>query len=111
MKMLANKTVFITGGLSGIGKACALAAAKEGANIAIAYRKSATAAKAMEEMQQQNASAIFIECDVAEFAQVQVAIETVVSRFGALDVALNSAGIGGEPNKLGDMTESPPGAT
>ena len=36
MKKLENKTVFITGGLSGIGKACAMAAAKEGANIAVA---------------------------------------------------------------------------
>ena len=35
MKKLENKVVFVTGGLSGIGKACAIAAAKEGANIAI----------------------------------------------------------------------------
>ena len=105
MKKLENKTVFITGGLSGIGKACALAAAKEGANVAIAYRKSATADKAIEEMKKQNAKAIFIECDVAVFVQVQAAVEKVVSVFGALDVALNSAGIGGDPNKIGDMTE------
>lgn len=105
MKKLENKTVFITGGLSGIGKACALAAAKEGANVAIAYRKSATADKAIEEMKKKNAKAVFIECDVAVFVQVQAAVEKVVSVFGALDVALNSAGIGGEPNKIGDMTE------
>ncbi len=40
MKKLENKTVFITGGISGIGKAYAIAAAKEGANIAIADMKS-----------------------------------------------------------------------
>lgn len=105
MNKLKNKTVFITGGLSGIGKACALAAAKEGANVAIAYRKSATADKAMEEMKKQNAKAVFIECDVSVFSQVQAAIEKTISTFGTLDVALNSAGIGGEPNKTGDMTE------
>ncbi len=105
MKKLENKTVFITGGLSGIGRACALAAAKEGANTAIAYRKSATADKAIAEMKMQNAKTLFIECDVAVFVQVQAAVEKVVSTFGALDVALNSAGIGGEPNKIGDMTE------
>lgn len=105
MKKLENKTVFITGGLSGIGRACALAAAKEGANIAIVYRKSATADKTIEEMKKQNDKILFIECDVSVFLQVQAAIEKVVSTFGALDVALNSAGIGGEPNKIGDMTE------
>ena len=40
MKKLENKTIFITGGLSGIGKACAIAAAKEGGNITIADLKS-----------------------------------------------------------------------
>ena len=105
MKKLENKTVFITGGLSGIGKACAIAAAKEGANIAVADMKSATADKAMEEIIKENSKAIFIECDVSVFAQVQAAIEKVISAFGTLDIALNNAGIGGEPNKVGDMTE------
>ena len=105
MKKLENKTVFITGGLSGIGKACAIAAAKEGANVAIADLKSAMDDKAMQEIKAASPKAIFIECDVAVFAQVQTAIEKVVSTFGALDVALNNAGIGGEPNKIGDMTE------
>ena len=105
MKKLENKTVFITGGLSGIGKACAMAAAKEGANIVVADMKSANTDKAMQEIQKENAKAIFVECDVSVFAQVQAAIEKVVSTFGTLDVALNNAGIGGEANKVGDMTE------
>jgi len=105
MKKLENKTVFITGGLSGIGKACAIAAAKQGANIAIADMKSATTEKAMEEIKKENSKAIFIECDVSVFVQVQAAVEKVVSTFGALDVALNNAGIAGEANKIGDMTE------
>ena len=105
MKKLENKTVFITGGLSGIGKACAIAAAKQGANIVIVDRKSASTDKAMEEIKKENSKAIFIECDVSVFAQVQAAVEKVVSTFGGLDVALNNAGIGGESNKIGDMTE------
>jgi NAD(P)-dependent dehydrogenase (short-subunit alcohol dehydrogenase family) len=105
MKKLENKTVFITGGLSGIGKACAIAAAKEGANIAIADIKSATTDKVMEEIKKENPKAIFIECDVSVFMQVQTAIQKAVSTFGTLDVALNNAGIGGESNKVGDMTE------
>jgi len=105
MKKLENKTVFITGGLSGIGKACAIAAAKEGANVAVVDFKSANGDKAFLEIKKENSKAIFIECDVSVFAEVQMAIQKVVSTFGKLDVALNNAGIGGESNKVGDMTE------
>lgn len=106
MKKLENKTVFITGGLSGIGKACAIAAAKEGANVAVADIESGHTEAVMAEIRKENAKAIFTPCDVSDFAQVQSAVEKVVSTFGTLDVALNNAGIGGEPHKVGDMTES-----
>jgi len=105
MKKLENKTVFITGGLSGIGKACAIAAAKEGANIAIADLKSDTADESMEEIKKENPKAIFLECDVSAFAQVEAVIQKVISTFGTLDVALNNAGIGGKSYKVGDMPE------
>ena len=106
MKKLENKTVFITGGISGLGKACAIAAAKEGANVAIADLKSATNSLAMEDVIKYNPKAIFIECDVSVFAQVQETIQRVVGVFGTLDIALNNAGIGGESNRVGDMTEA-----
>ncbi|MDR3705709.1 MAG: SDR family oxidoreductase [Paludibacteraceae bacterium] len=105
MKNLQNKTVFITGGLSGIGKACAIAAAKEGANLAIADRETATNIATMDELKELQPNAIFIECNVVVFAQVKAAIEKTVSTFGTLDVALNNAGIGGKPSKIGDMEE------
>jgi len=105
MNKLENKTVFITGGSSGIGLACAIAAAKEGANIAMADFKSANSDKAILEIKKENPKAIFIECDVSVFGQVQAAIQKVVTTFGSLDVALNNAGIGGEANKVGDMSE------
>lgn len=104
MKKLENKTVFITGGISGIGKACAIAAAKEGANIAIADMKSDAVLEAMNEIKKENSTAIFIECDVSDFEQVKIAIEKVISTFGTVDIALNNAGIGGEANKVGDLT-------
>lgn len=105
MKKLENKTVFITGGLSGIGLACAIAAIKEGANVTVADLRSSNSDKAILEIKKENPNAIFIECDISVFAQVQKAIQKVVSTFGTLDVALNNAGIGGESNKVGDMTE------
>ncbi|MCC6371871.1 MAG: SDR family oxidoreductase [Bacteroidia bacterium] len=105
MKKLENKTVFITGGLSGIGKACAIAAAKEGANIVIADMQSKENETAMAEIKSINAKAIFTECDVSVFTHMQVAIQKTVDAFGSLDVALNNAGIGGEAHKIGDMSE------
>jgi len=104
MKKLENKTVFITGGLSGIGKACAIAAAKEGGNIVIADRNTAKTDMVMEEIRMENESALFIACDVSNFAEVGAAIKTVIGRYGSLDVALNNAGISGEPSKIGDMS-------
>lgn len=105
MKKLENKTVLITGGLSGIGKACAIAAAREGANIAIADLESPDVTETMEAIRREKTTALFIECNVAEFTAVQLMIQKVVDTFGSLDVALNNAGIGGEPLKTGDMTE------
>jgi len=105
MKKLENKTVFITGGLSGIGKACALEAAKEGANIAVADLKSDAVDSSMAEIKKLNPKAIYIECDVSNFQQVGLAIQKVISTFTTLDVALNNAGIGGKPAKVGEMTD------
>jgi NAD(P)-dependent dehydrogenase (short-subunit alcohol dehydrogenase family) len=106
MKKLESKTVFITGGLSGIGLACAFAAAKEGANVAVADIKTPECDKTMLEIRKENPKAIFIECDVSVFQQTQAAIQKVVETFGTLDIALNNAGIGGEANKTGDMSEA-----
>jgi NAD(P)-dependent dehydrogenase (short-subunit alcohol dehydrogenase family) len=105
MKKLENKTVFVTGGLSGIGKACAVAAAVEGANVVVADIKSVDFDIAMKEIKAENEKAIFVECDVASMEQVASAIATAVATFGSVDVALNDAGIAGEPYRVGDITE------
>ncbi|HTJ48238.1 MAG TPA: SDR family oxidoreductase [Cyclobacteriaceae bacterium] len=105
MKKLQDKTVFITGGLSGIGKACALAAASEGANVAIADLPSDKMSSVIHEIQQHNSKAIFIECDVSKFEQVERAVLQTTKIFSSLDVALNNAGIGGEANRVGDMSQ------
>jgi len=105
MERLENKTVFITGGISGIGKACAFAAAEEGANVVIADLKSDTAGSTMKELKLINSKAVFIECDVSVYKQVESAIQHTADIFKSVDVALNNAGIGGEANKVGDLSE------
>jgi NAD(P)-dependent dehydrogenase (short-subunit alcohol dehydrogenase family) len=105
MGRLVGKTVFITGGLSGIGKACAMSAAQEGANIAIVDLNAEHAFEVMEELRKINNKAMFIECDVSDHSETKAAIEKTIETFSSLDVALNNAGIGGEANRVGDLTK------
>jgi NAD(P)-dependent dehydrogenase (short-subunit alcohol dehydrogenase family) len=106
MKRLENKVVFITGGLSGIGKACAIAAIQEGARVAIVDIKSPSNESAKEAMRNVSSDVMFIDCDVSSFEEVSQAVGQVVKKWGSLDVALNNAGIGGTPNKVGAMSNN-----
>ena len=104
-RKLEDKTVFITGGLSGIGKACALLAANEGANIVVADLVGNNAEAEFSEILSINTKAILINCDVSNFKQVGDAITKSLSIFGSLDIALNNAGIGGDAFMIGEMSE------
>jgi NAD(P)-dependent dehydrogenase (short-subunit alcohol dehydrogenase family) len=105
MKKLENKTVLITGGLSGIGKACAVQAATEGANVVVVDIKSVAYDAAMTEIQAENKNAIFIDCDVTAAGQVESAVKKTIERFGSLDIALNNAGMSGGTEKISQLTE------
>lgn len=105
MNQLLNKTVFITGALSGIGKECAMLAAKEGANVVLADIESDNAGKVLDEVRVLNSNAVFVPCDVSNFNQVHEAVTLTVKTFGTLDVALNNAGIVGVASSIGDMKE------
>lgn len=93
-----NKTVFITGGSRGIGKAIALRLAKEGANIAIAAKSieenpklGGTIFTAAKEIEKAGAKALPIQCDIRFEDQVQLAVETTVHAFGGIDILINNA--------------------
>lgn len=105
MKKLDKKVVFITGGLSGIGLACAIAAGREGAMVAVADLEKDGNDTIMDEIRKTCKEAIFIACDVSDFSAVKNAVDQVINVFGRIDVALNNAGIGGHAAKMGDMTE------
>jgi len=93
-----NRTVFITGGSRGIGKAIALRLAKEGANIVIAAKSieenpklGGTIFSAAEEVEAAGGKALPVQCDIRFEAQVQRAVETAVNTFGGIDILVNNA--------------------
>ncbi|MEB0250182.1 SDR family NAD(P)-dependent oxidoreductase, partial [Mucilaginibacter sp. 5B2] len=101
-----NKVVFITGGNSGIGQACAFEAAREGARVVIADLASADHEGTINELKLLGADCFFVPIDVSEVESVKNAIMTTVAEFGRLDVALNNAGIGGPYGGIHDMDEA-----
>jgi len=98
MSDLKGKTLFITGASRGIGKAIALRAARDGANIAIAAKTSTphpklqgTIHSAAEEIEKAGGKALPLMVDVRDEAQIAAAVEETVKRFGGLDILVNNA--------------------
>jgi 3-hydroxybutyrate dehydrogenase len=91
---LANRLAFITGGGRGIGRAIALAFAREGANVCLAARTRSEIEKVAEEVRAQGVKAVSVECDVAKYGDVERAFEFSAKQFGrAPDILVNNAGI------------------
>ncbi len=92
----SGKTAFITGGASGIGRACALAFAEAGANVVVADIAVADAAAYEAEMVAAGApAAVFTVADVRDETAVEAAVALAAGRFGRIDFALNNAGVEG----------------
>jgi NAD(P)-dependent dehydrogenase (short-subunit alcohol dehydrogenase family) len=90
---LSGKKALVTGGAVGIGRACAVALAEAGADVAIADVDTRTAAKTAAEIEALGRDSLCVECDVTSKQQVQAAVARVVERFGRLDIGVNNAGI------------------
>jgi NAD(P)-dependent dehydrogenase (short-subunit alcohol dehydrogenase family) len=99
---MSNPVVLITGGLTGIGRAAALAFAKDGAKVVVSGRREAEGQALASELLATGAEAEFIRADVRFEDDVRNLVDSTVARFGRLDVAVNSAGTEG---KLGPLTE------
>jgi NAD(P)-dependent dehydrogenase (short-subunit alcohol dehydrogenase family) len=99
--------VLITGGLTGIGRAVAIAFAREGAIVVVAGRREEAGAELVKELRAFGPEAEFIKADVRKEEDVCAMVERTVARFGRLDVAVNNAGTEGA---LGPVTEQTPAA-
>ena len=101
---MSNSVVLITGALTGIGRAAALAFARQGARLVVSGRHENAGADLVAELRAIGAEAEFIRADVRHEDEVQSLVERTVARFGRLDVAVNNAGTEGKP---GPVTEQP----
>jgi NAD(P)-dependent dehydrogenase (short-subunit alcohol dehydrogenase family) len=97
--ILAGRSALVTGGASGIGRATALAMAREGARVAVSDRTEESAASTVALINQAGGQAIAIGADVASEADVQAMVARTVAAFGRLDCAFNNAGI--SPRNVG----------
>ena len=101
---MATPVILITGALTGIGRATALAFAKEGATVVASGRREAEG-KALEvKLRSLGSEAAFILADVRHEDDVRNLVEQTVGRFGRLDVAVNNAGTEGKPGPLTEQT-------
>ncbi len=93
MTRLSGKVALITGGGTGIGRAIAVAFAREGANVALAGRRLEKLKEVAGEVKKQGAGAKAIKCDVTRARDAERAVRETAKQFGKLDVLVNNAGI------------------
>src|SRR5438309_7669956 len=92
--------VLITGALTGIGRATALAFANEGARVVVSGRRDDEGQKLVAELRKLGAEAEFLRSDVRHEEEVRSLVDKTVARFGRLDVAINTAGTEGKPGPV-----------
>jgi NAD(P)-dependent dehydrogenase (short-subunit alcohol dehydrogenase family) len=90
---LKGKIAVVTGSSSGLGKDAATAYAKEGANVCLLARRAEKIGELAKEIEGLGVKAIAVKCDVTDEEEVKAAVETIVNKFGRIDILLNNAGI------------------
>jgi NAD(P)-dependent dehydrogenase (short-subunit alcohol dehydrogenase family) len=108
---MSDPVVLITGALTGIGRATAIAFAKEGARLVVAGRHEDAGRQLAAELRGLGADAAFIKADVQHDDEVRDLVDQTVARFGRLDAAVNSAGTEGHPGPVTEQTADSYAAT
>src|SRR4029450_5804739 len=96
--------VLITGALTGMGRAAAVAFANKGAKVVVAGRRDEAGKALPRELDSLGAEAEFINADVRREDDVRALVDKTVARFGRLDVAVNNAGTEGQGGPIADQT-------
>ncbi len=101
---MSTQVVLITGALTGIGRAAAVAFAKNGDKVVVSGRRDEAGAELAKELRSYGAEAEFINADVRKEDDLRNLVDKTVARFGRLDVAVNNAATEGSVGPLTDQT-------
>jgi ketoreductase len=93
--LLENKVAIVTGGGRGIGRAIAEAFAKQGASVAICSRNFANLKETVASLNRTGHNAVAVECDIRNSGNVDLAIGSIVDKFGTVDILVNNSGASG----------------
>jgi NAD(P)-dependent dehydrogenase (short-subunit alcohol dehydrogenase family) len=93
MATFSGKVALVTGGTSGIGKATAIAFAREGAKVVVSGRREKEGLAVVAEIAKAGGTAHFVQADVSKEGDVKQLVEKTVAKFGRLDIAFNNAGV------------------
>src|SRR5436189_2701023 len=105
MSEFQGKVALVTGGTSGIGRAAAVAYAREGARVVVAGRRAAEGEETVRLLRAQGGEGFFVATDVSKAAQVKELVDRTMQKFGRLDFAFNNAGIEQEPTPFLEQNE------
>src|SRR6202046_5986146 len=109
--MSNDSVVLITGGLTGTGRAPAVAFAKKGAKVVVAGRRDEVGRALAKELRSLGSEAEFINADVRKEDDIRNVVDKTVARFGRLDVAVNNAASEGRVGPITDQTAESYAAT
>ncbi|MGH6881397.1 SDR family NAD(P)-dependent oxidoreductase [Hypericibacter sp.] len=101
---MATPVVLVTGALTGIGRATALAFAQEGARLVVSGRRDDAGQALVKELRALGGEAEFIRADVRQDDDARNLVDKTVARFGRLDIAINNAGTEGKPGPVTQQT-------
>ena len=104
-KSMSGKVAFVTGGGSGIGRAAALAFARQGASVAVTGRSEVALRETARLIDAEGGRSLTLVCDVSLGEQVKAAVDRTVAAFGRLDYAFNNAGVEQPSLALADISE------
>jgi len=100
-----NQVALVTGGSNGIGRATAVAFAREGAKVIVSDMADAAGEEAVAAIRAAGGEARYVRCDVRDGAQIASLVSGTVKTYGRLDVAFNNAGIEGTMAPIAEVTE------